>query len=79
MDRSRMGKLDRKRFGQRVRQLRLARALTQEQLAQLAGLHPTYVGGIERGERNLGLDNVLKLAKALAVHPSELFATGGIE
>jgi hypothetical protein len=37
------------------------------------------VGGIERGERNLGLDNVLKLAKALAVHPSELFATGGIE
>ncbi|WBV43529.1 helix-turn-helix domain-containing protein [Pseudoroseomonas cervicalis] len=71
-----MGEFNRKQFGQRVRQLRLVRALTQEQLAQLAGLHPTYLGGIERGERNLGLDNVLKLAKALAVHPSELFAAG---
>jgi transcriptional regulator with XRE-family HTH domain len=69
-----MGKPDRQRFGQRVRRLRLDRALTQEQLAQRAGLHPTYVGGIERGERNLGLDNLFKLAEALVVHPSELFA-----
>jgi transcriptional regulator with XRE-family HTH domain len=68
-----MEQLERKRFGGRVRQLRLARELTQEELAQLAGLHPTYVGGIERGERNLGLDNLFKLAGALAVHPSELF------
>lgn len=68
-----MGEFDRTQFGRRVRELRLARRLTQEQLAQLAVLHPTYVSGIERGERNLGFDNLIKLAKALAVHPSELF------
>ena len=74
-----MADTDRKRFGERVRHLRLARSLTQEDLAQLAGLHPTYVGGIERGERNLGLDNLLKIANALSVHPSELFADGASE
>lgn len=72
--RSGMSELDRKRFGQRVRQLRLAKGLTQEELAERAGLHPTYIGGIERGERNLGLDNLLKLARALREHPSALFA-----
>lgn len=69
-----MADADRRRFGQHVRQLRLERKLTQEDLAHLAGLHPTYVGGIERGERNLGLDNLFKLASAFSVHPSELFA-----
>jgi transcriptional regulator with XRE-family HTH domain len=69
-----MGEEDRKRFGQRVRQLRLARQLTQEGLAELARLHPTYIGGIERGERNVSLDNLLKIARALGEHPSALFA-----
>ena len=64
---------DRGRFGKRLRQLRLAKSMTQEALAERARLHPTYVGGVERGERNVGLDNVLKLARALDVHPSELF------
>jgi transcriptional regulator with XRE-family HTH domain len=69
-----MSQLDRNRFGKRVRELRLAKGLTQEELAERAGLHPTYIGGIERGERNLGLDNLLKLARALNEHPAALFA-----
>lgn len=48
--------------------------MTQEALAEKAGLHPTYIGGIERGERNLSLSNILKLAKALGVTPSELMS-----
>ncbi len=51
-----MGQDDRTRFGERVRKLRLERGLTQEALAARAGLHSTYVGGIERGERNVGLE-----------------------
>lgn len=64
---------DRLRVGSQVRQLRIARGWTQEDLAARAGLHPTYVGGIERGERNLGLDNIIRLSRALGVHPSLLF------
>ena len=56
-----------KRFGARVRALRVARGLSQEELAQNAGLHRTYVGGIERGERNISLVNIKKLAAALGV------------
>ena len=68
-----MGDQERKRFGKRVRILRLAKGWTQEELASRSGLHSTYVGGIERGERNVGLDNILKLARALAVRPADLF------
>jgi transcriptional regulator with XRE-family HTH domain len=70
-----MGQDDRTRFGERVRKLRLERGLTQEALAARAGLHSTYVGGIERGERNVGLENILKIARALNVPPSDLFSS----
>ncbi|MFN8476064.1 MAG: helix-turn-helix transcriptional regulator [Anaerolineae bacterium] len=60
-------------FGANVRQYRLARGLSQEELASLAGLHRTYVGGIERGEQNVSLLNILRLAVALQVSPSKLF------
>ena len=63
---------DLKRFGQRVRELRIAAGLSQEELAERAGLHRTYVGGIERGERNVGVLNLLQLARALKVRPGEL-------
>ncbi len=69
-----MGQNDRARFGERVRKLRLERGLTQEALAARAGLHSTYVGGIERGERNVGFDNIVKLARALGEHPAALFS-----
>ncbi|MGL5066045.1 MAG: helix-turn-helix domain-containing protein [Microcoleus sp.] len=59
-------------FGDRVRTLRKARGLSQEQLAEKTGLHRTYIGGIERGERNVSLINIVRLAKALDVPPSDL-------
>jgi len=60
-------------FGKRVRELRLGLGVSQEQLAELADLHRNYVGGIERGERNVSLVNIVKLAHALKVKPSRLF------
>ena len=59
-------------FGSTVRKLRLERGLSQEKLAELANLHRNYVGGVERGERNVGLLNIVALARALAVKPAKL-------
>lgn len=59
-------------FGKTVRRIREQKGLSQEALADLCHLHRTYIGGIERGERNIGLLNLLRLSKALKVLPSEL-------
>jgi transcriptional regulator with XRE-family HTH domain len=62
-------------FGKRLRQLRLERNLSQEKLAELAELHRNYVGGIERGERNVSLLNIVKLAHGLNVRTAKLVET----
>jgi len=59
-------------FGQRVREHRHRLGLSQEKLAVVAGLHWTFVGQVERGQRNLSLHNLLKLAAALDVDPGVL-------
>lgn len=59
-------------FGARLREVREAKGLSQEALADLAGLHRTFVGSVERGERNLSLVNVYKLAGPLGVLASAL-------
>jgi transcriptional regulator with XRE-family HTH domain len=59
-------------LGQRIRALRISLGLSQEGLADLTRLHRTYVGGIERGERNISLENIVRVAKALRVTPSDL-------
>jgi transcriptional regulator with XRE-family HTH domain len=59
-------------FGRRVRELRLTLKLSQEQLADTSGLHRTYIGAIERGERNVSLQNIVRLARALKTTPDAL-------
>ena len=59
-------------FGVRVRELRLEKNLSQEELADLSNLHRTYIGMIERAEKNLTLLNIDKIAKALEISLSDL-------
>ena len=60
-------------FGKRIRQLRTERNLSQEQLAELTGFHRTYIGMVERGERNISLSNIGVFAWAFEISISELF------
>ena len=60
------------RFGERQRVVRLKIGVSQEKLAELAGLHRTYVSSVERGQRNISLLNIEKLAEALDVELREL-------
>ncbi len=60
-------------FGRRVRELRLEAGISQEALAENAGIHRTYIGSVERGERNVGLDNLYRLAASLEVDVKALF------
>ena len=61
-----------KKFGDRVRKERLKRNLSQEQLASKAGVHRTYIGMIERAEKNITLGNIQKIADALNINISDL-------
>ena len=59
-------------FAKRVRELRLKKDISQERLGEMAGLHRTYIGMIERAEKNITLVNLEKVARALGVKPSSL-------
>lgn len=63
----------RRSFGRRMRELRRQRALSQEEFAHRVGLDRTYIGGVERGERNVSLDNIHRIADAMDVAVAELF------
>lgn len=63
----------RKQFGERLRHLRSMRGLSQEDLAHLCNLDRSYVGGVERGQRNISLLNIKKIADALSISPRDFF------
>ena len=60
-------------FGHRLRELRRIRGWSQEEFALRVGLDRSYVGGVERGERNVSLENICLLAAALEISPADLF------
>lgn len=62
----------RQRFARNLRATRLARGISQERLAELADIHRTYVGSVERGERNISIDNMEQLANALQLDVIDL-------
>lgn len=61
------------KFGQRVRKERMKQNLSQEGLASKAGVHRTYIGMVERAEKNITLENIEKIAKALGLNIFDLF------
>lgn len=62
-----------KSIGQRIRNYRTAAGLSQEKLAELSGCHPTYIGQLERGEKNATIESIDKIASALDISLSKLF------
>lgn len=63
----------RKIIGRNIQTLRKIAGFSQEELADLAGLHRTYVGSVERGERNISIDAIVQIANALKTAPKDLF------
>lgn len=63
-------------FGRAIRRHRNRLGISQEALAERSDLHRTYISGIELGQRNIGVLNVCRLAKALGISPARLFETG---
>ena len=66
-----------KTVGRRIRNYRTGQGLSQEKLAELSGCHPTYIGQLERGEKNATLESIEKIASALQVPLSKLFEMPG--
>jgi transcriptional regulator with XRE-family HTH domain len=70
--------LPEKRLGLAIRQVREEADLSQEELSFQCGLHRTYIGAVERGEKNLTLRNAIRIAKALRVKASDLLRNAGL-
>lgn len=66
----------RKIIGKNISKYRKLKGLTQEKLAEHCGLHRTYIGAVERGERNISIDNIERIANALEVEIIQLFVKG---
>lgn len=66
------------KFGRAVRKLREEKAWSQEELAERADLHRNYVSSCERGERNISLENIIKIAHALTCRASDLLRAAGL-
>lgn len=62
-----------KTIGQRIRNYRTQKGLSQDKLAELAGVHPTYIGQLERGEKNATLESIERITSALKISLSDLF------
>ena len=67
-----------KTIGQRVRNYRINKGLSQEKLAELSGCHPTYIGQVERGEKNATLESIEKIASAMNISLAQLFEKIGV-
>lgn len=76
LERSNKGARLRRVFAEQMRARRQQQGLSQEQLASRAGLHRTYIGSVERAERNVSIDNIERIAAALGCAPAELLRTG---
>jgi transcriptional regulator with XRE-family HTH domain len=74
-DPSKQRQSDLVQFGAAVRELRKARGFSQEAFGDACGIDRSYMGGIERGEHNLALVNILKIVAALDMQPSQFFAS----
>lgn len=64
-------------IARRIRAERSRLGISQEELAERTGLHRTYIGSVERGERNVSVDNVERIARGLGVQPQDLLSDGG--
>ncbi|MGG2085470.1 helix-turn-helix transcriptional regulator [Priestia aryabhattai] len=60
-------------FGQAVKKYRQEKSISQEKLAEITGLHRTYISEVERGTRNVSLINIIKIAKGLDINSSQIF------
>lgn len=64
-----------KSFGLTVKKYRILKGISQEKLAEISGLHRTYISSVERGTRSISLNNIEKIANALEIEPYKLFLT----
>lgn len=59
--------------GKNIKKARISACLSQESLAEISGLHRTYISSVERGERNISIENLYKISNALDIHIKDLF------